>query len=102
MSPDNSSILIKQHFDSFEEFAELAVAWNADFRQLDAGHFKSDMFQAQIGATLISGARLGCNVEQRGSVPAGMYTFALPDAGSSGMRWFGKTVGAVLSYPWRD
>ena len=59
------------------------------------------MFQARIGTTLISSARLGCNVEQRGSVLSDMRTFAIPDTDSSDMRWFGKTVGAdsLLCFP---
>ena len=35
-SNDKAAILINQRLDSFAQFAELAVAWNADFRQLAA------------------------------------------------------------------
>lgn len=87
-------ILIEKQFDSFEEFAELAVAWNADFRQLDRERFHSMMFQAQIGPVLISSARLGCHVEQHGLTPVGMRTFAIPHGDSAGMNWFGTQVDA--------
>lgn len=101
MTPSNTTLLVKQEFDSFEEFAELAVSWNVDFHQLDSEQFKSVMFQAQIGTLLVSSARLGCHVEQHGATPPGMYTFAIPDKGSSDMRWFGNTVGVdvLLSFP---
>jgi len=98
---ENAAILIEQHFDSFEEFTELVNAWNADFRQLDAEQYKSNIFQASVGDMLISSARLGCHVEQHGETPGGMHTFAVPDIDSSEMYWFGHTVGqdTLLVFP---
>ena len=49
--------------------ADIAIAWNTDFRQLDAERYKPDMSQAQIGSILISGAHFGCHVNQRGATP---------------------------------
>lgn len=98
---ENAAILVEQHFDSFEEFAELINAWNADFRQLDAEQYKSNIFQASVGDMLISSARLGCHVEQHGETPVGMHTFAVPDIDSSEMYWFGHSVGkdTLLVFP---
>ena len=100
-SNDNTAILINQRLESFAEFAELAVAWNADFRQLAAGQFKPEIFQAQVGTMLLSGVRFGCHVEQRGTTPVGTCTFALPATDSPELLWFGETVGnnVLLRFP---
>lgn len=98
---ENAEILIEQQFASFEILAELAIAWNADFHQLDAEQYKSSIFQARIGDMLISNARLGCHVGQHGETPVGMHTFAIPDIDSSEIYWFGHTVGqdTLLVFP---
>lgn len=96
-----SGILVARQFESFEEFSSLAVGWDADFRQLDAEQFKSDMFQAQIESILVTGAHFGCHSHQRGSTPSGMRAFAIPDADCSEMTWQGHVVEAdvLLSFP---
>lgn len=96
-----SGILAAQQFDSFEELSELAVGWNADFRQLDAERFKPDLFLAQIGSILISGAHIGCHTNQRGATPAGMRTFAIPDVDCTEMIWYGHVIGpdVLLVFP---
>ena len=100
-STDNSGVLIAQQFDSFEELADIAVGWDADFRQLTAERFKSELFQAHVGSLLISNAHFGCHVDQRGATPAGMRTFAVPDSDCPEMRWFGHLVGpdVLLAFP---
>jgi AraC family ethanolamine operon transcriptional activator len=94
-------ILLSQQFDDFEELADMAVSWDADFRQLSAEHFKPEVFQAQVDSILVSNARFGCHVDQRGATPAGMRTFALPELDCPDMRWFGHTVGqgVLLVFP---
>ncbi len=102
MEPKNgSNVLLAQQFDSFEELADIAVSWNADFRQLDSERFKSEVFQAQIGSILLSNVRFGCHVDQRGATPAGMRTFAIPDVDCPEIRWFGHTIGpdVLLTFP---
>lgn len=93
--------IINRQFDSFEEFSVLATSWNADFRQLDAEHFKSTMFQAVLGPMLISSARFGCHVDQYGATPAGMRTFAIANVDSPEMCWYGQKVGSkyIVSFP---
>ncbi len=93
MSEITPSLLIESQFDSFEEFAELIVSWDADFRQITAESYKSEIFQAQIGSMLITGASFGCQVDQHGATPAGMRTFAIPDVDCSEMRWYGRVTG---------
>lgn len=94
-------MLFARRFDSFEELAHLAVAWDLDFRQLDSSRAASGLLQAQLGSLLVSSARFGCHVDQRGATPAGMRTFAIPDADCSEMRWFGRAVdrNSLLAFP---
>ncbi len=94
-------MLFGRRFDSFEELAQMAVAWDLDFRQLDSPRSASALLQAQLGSLLVSSARFGCHVDQRGATPAGMRTFAIPDADCSEMRWFGRPVdrNSLLTFP---
>ena len=94
-------MLFGRRFDSFEELAQMAVAWDLDFRQLDSPRSASELLQAQLGSLLVSSARFGCHVDQRGATPAGMRTFAIPDADCSEMRWFGRPVdrNSLLTFP---
>lgn len=96
-----NEILKAQHFDSFEELADIATFWNADFRQISPEESKSVFFQAMFGPLLLSHGRFGCFVEQRGETPAGMLTFAIPDPASPPMRWFGHTINSdtLLLFP---
>ncbi len=100
-STNDSGVLIAQQFDSFEELADIVVGWDTDFRQLNAESFKSQLFQARVGSLLISNAHFGCHVDQRGATPAGMRTFAVPDADCAEIRWFGHLVGpdVLLVFP---
>ncbi len=88
----NTTILINQEFDSFEQLAQLAQQWGADFRQLSHGLFEPRIFQATTGSILISNARFGCHVEQRGTTPPGMRTFAVPHEDCPDFSWFGQIV----------
>ena len=94
-------MLLARRFDSFEELAHLAVAWDLDFRQLDSSRSASALSQAQLGSLLVSSARFGCHVDQRGATPVGMRTFAIPHADCSEMRWFGRPVdcNSLLTFP---
>ncbi|MCU7835659.1 MAG: helix-turn-helix domain-containing protein [gamma proteobacterium symbiont of Taylorina sp.] len=94
-------ILLDREFDSFEELSHLAVQWDADFRQLSAVQYKSSVFQAMTGSILISNVNFGCNVEQRGSTPQGMRTFAVLDSNCSEVHWFGHIVSKddLLIFP---
>ncbi len=100
-STHNPGVLIAQQFDSFEELADIAVGWDADFRQLTAERFKSELFQAHVGSLLVSNAYFGCHVDQHGATPAGMRTFAVPDSDCPEMRWFGHITGpdVLLAFP---
>lgn len=95
------TIYFANQLDSFEELVDIAHYWNTDFRQLSSELFKSEFFQAQVGNMLITNARFGCSVDQRGGVPEGLRSFALPQTDCSELRFFGHSVceGALLSFP---
>ena len=96
-----AGLIVEREFECFEEFSHAASVWNADFRQMTAEKFSSTIFQAWVGDILISNGKLGCHVEQHGTTPVGMRTFAVPTNKSPEMLWFGHTVGpgTLLSFP---
>ena len=79
----------------------MAVAWQAEFRQLSRASQPTSIFQARSGNLLLSNARLGCMVDQRGATPQGMRTFAIQADQSSPMNWFGHQVDSqcLLLFP---
>lgn len=94
-------VLLSRQFESFEELSSLAVAWDADFRQLDASHLPNVILQAQVDGVLVSRGRFGCHVDQRGATPRKMRTFAFSDKGCPEMSWFGHRIGSevLLAFP---
>jgi len=98
--PDNK-ILISQSFDSFEELATIARAWNADFRQISASETNNRVLQVMMDGVLMSRALFGCQVMQRGNTPKGLRTFALAEEGCPPVYWFNRRVGPneLLVFP---
>ena len=94
-------LLLAKQFDSFEELAAMAHGWKADFRQVSTACLPHFVLQAQIDGVLVSRARFGCHVEQRGATPEKTRTFALTHTRCPEMRWFGHSVGsgALLAFP---
>ena len=97
----NTEILVDRNFDSFAELSVMGAGWGADFRQLNASHYPSEVFQCRISSILLTHGRFGCHVDQRGTTPPGMRTIAVPSSNCSGMRWFGHTIdsGSLLIFP---
>lgn len=94
-------VFLARSFESFEELASIAVAWDTDFRQLSASLLPHYIFQAQVGGVLVSLGRFGCHVDQRGATPSNMRTFAFSDPGCPEMSWFSHRVGSevLLAFP---
>ena len=97
----NNKILVAQTFGSFEELAIIARAWDADFRQVSRSEMDHRVLQVVMDGVLISRARFGCHVDQRGATPAGFRTFALLTENSPAVNWFGRRVGPqdLLIFP---
>jgi AraC-like DNA-binding protein len=94
-------ILLSQSFDSFEELATLAHAWDTDFRQICRSEGGHRLLQVMIDGLLMSRARFGCQVDQRGTTPRDFRTFALPEENCPPLHWFGRRVGPndLLIFP---
>ncbi|MCX2983422.1 AraC family transcriptional regulator [Halieaceae bacterium IMCC14734] len=98
---DTTQLLVNRSFDSFAELSDLASGWGTEFRQLRVEKFSPQIFQGRLSSLLLTNARFGCQVDQRGTTPPGMRTFALPNSGCTEFRWFGHTVSAnsLLLFP---
>ena len=82
----------KSEFDNFEEFAQVVLGWNFDFKQLDRGHFKADIHQIQTSEVLITKAKFNRNLLQKGEAPRGMRTFGIMPTESTPSIWRKKEV----------
>lgn len=72
-------LLLSQEFASFEELAELVIAWNLDFRQISKNFSASNVEQIKAGNILYSNLKCGCFSTHAGETPKGMCTISLPD-----------------------
>ena len=97
----HNKVLLSKSFDSFEEIAMLARAWNADFRQVSSSHENHRVLQVVMDGMLMSRGKFGCHLDQRGATPQGLRTFAMLEEGCAPMHWFGRTVGPndLLVFP---
>ena len=98
---NSTQLILDQNFDSFSQLSDLAVSWGTEFRQLRAEQFQPEIFQGRISSVLLSNAKFGCGVDQRGTTPRGMRTFAVTAANCSHIRWFGHNINSdsVLLFP---
>lgn len=98
---DITQLLTNRNFDSFAELSDLAEGWGTEFRQLSAEQFPPQIFQGRLSSLLLTNGRFGCQLDQRGTTPPGMRTFAVPNSGCSEFRWFGHSVDAnsLLLFP---
>lgn len=75
-----------------DEFRESATDWAVDFRQLERGLLKSDVFLTQTGPIVLAEASLSLRLDQRGVPPPDCWTFAFVGEVSSNLVWRGKDV----------
>lgn len=97
----DNRILLSQSFESFEELAAMARAWDADFRQVGRSEMEHQVLQVKIDGLLMSRGRFGCHLDQHGETPKGLRTFALLEEDCSPVYWFGHRVGpdVLLVFP---
>lgn len=94
--------MLSGHFGSFAEFSERVVGWDIDFRQMSSSVGGAEIFQGRVGSVFLSRARFDCQVDQHGSTPPGMRTFALLDKDSPKLKFFNYAVeqsGYLLAFP---
>ncbi|MEH6633769.1 MAG: helix-turn-helix domain-containing protein [Halopseudomonas aestusnigri] len=77
MVEQTESMLIKSHFDDFEEFCESIQGWGLEFKQLDRGLFSTDLYQISTPEVLLTNVNYDRRLAQTGSQPLGMRTFAI-------------------------
>ena len=70
-------------FENFEEFNEAVHSWDFNFHQLTSGRSKTDLLQIGHPDFLISRFFLEQAYDQRGSLPPGVMTFGIPEAGDN-------------------
>jgi len=97
---DPKSFILNDRFVDFEEFAETIRAWDLDFIQLDRGNFETEIIQVGVGDVLLTQASFNRFIDQKGSAPPGLWTFAILTDKSSDIIWRGRQVGkkSVMIY----
>jgi AraC family ethanolamine operon transcriptional activator len=78
---------IKSSFTDFDELSQAVQGWGLDFKQLDCGHFKSELHQIILPNILISEAHFSRNLLQHGSQPEGMRTFVIMASNTTPFIW---------------
>ena len=75
-----------------DELQEVAQLWNLDFRPMARSLSNSELLQTVDATAALGYARIAPRVEQRGSSPAGMRTFALLGRRSPDTVWCGSRI----------
>ena len=88
-------------FDDLDALTEAARAWDLEFAQLERGAFRGALAQAVAGDLNVAWARFDTGLEQRGSTPSGLVTFAVPATPDFRIHWRGWEVagGHLMRFP---
>lgn len=89
-------------FSSFDELRQATLAFDVDFRPLTVSSAASTLFQFIEGPRMLSHTTLHSQVEQRGSLPPGTRTLALPVGPNPRLeKWYGQDVteNSLLLFP---
>jgi hypothetical protein len=84
---DTMNYLIRQDFSSFEEFNSFNHGWDTDFSMCSNQPYQARIEQFCSDEILVNTASFSQGTIQRGTTPAGMYTFALPVLIRGPMHW---------------
>jgi len=84
-------IAIAGQFAEFDEFNEVAAAWDIDFRQLRSGKLNATLAQVVSESWSLAKARFDCPAYQQGLSVPGMRTFAILDPAAPDSDWCGRT-----------
>jgi len=93
--------VLNERFGDFEKFAQMTRAWDLDFVQLDRGNFETEIIQIGVGEAHLARARFNRFIDQKGSPPPGLWTFAMLTDESSQIIWRGRRVSnkSLMIYP---
>jgi AraC family ethanolamine operon transcriptional activator len=88
-------------FEDVDALTEAARAWDLEFTQLERGGFRGALAQAVAGDLNVGWARFDARLEQRGSTPPDMVTFAVPATPAFRIHWRGSdvTAGQLMRFP---
>jgi len=93
--------VLNQRFTDFENFAQMTRAWDLDFTQLDRGNFQTEIIQIGVGDAQLAQASFNRFIDQKGSPPPGLWTFAMLTDKSSQIIWRRRQVSkkSLMIYP---
>jgi len=93
--------VLNQRFTDFENFAQMTRAWDLDFIQLDRGNFETEIIQIGVGDAQLAQASFNRFIDQKGSPPPGLWTFAMLTDKSSQIIWRRRQVSkkSLMIYP---
>lgn len=89
-------------FSSFDELRQTTLAFDVDFRPLTSSKADATLFQCIEGSRMLSHMTLHSQVAQRGSLPSGTRTLALPVGRNPSLeKWYGQEVkeNSLLLFP---
>ena len=84
---ENNIYYVHQNFDDFEHIKEVAINWNLDFNQLDAGRFNGHLSMLNINDLQIISAKFNRHFDQKGITPKGFRTFSIPAEKQQSFKW---------------
>jgi AraC family transcriptional regulator, ethanolamine operon transcriptional activator len=91
-------VAITGEFVEFDEFAEVAAAWDLDFRQIGKGRLNATLMQAFCESWFLGKARFDRPAYQQGIAVPGMRTFAILDSAAPDTEWCGRPiVGDIIA-----
>jgi len=90
---------VNQHFHDMGTLGE-AIAWDIDFRQLDAGKLNARVVLMAGRRNSAMRVEFDRKFHQRGAPPPGILVFGFPDNESGPLRWNGSETapGALLNF----
>lgn len=84
--------LVNQSFHDIDDLTETIREWDTEFCQLESGSFKGDLFMFGGEKIQLVKARFNRTLEQHGSPPKGLRTFAIPNNQNMQHFWRGQSV----------
>jgi AraC-like DNA-binding protein len=98
---ESRAFLVRHRFRDLDELAQVARAWDIDFRRVDRGPFEGDVIQIGSERIQLARARLRGSVHQTGSTPAGYRTLAIPATRDIRLFWRGHEIGPdqIMVFP---
>lgn len=93
--------ILKRSYTDIDELNESIRTWDIDFRQLERGPFRGSICQYAGETVHFVRGRFGRHLEQIGSTPRDLRTFAVPADHSQRFFWRGENVAGsqILAFP---